>query len=90
MENLFCEICGGTLNKLGILGNREHYNCQQCGMESSYDLSQEEYSCIDCGEQGLTFDGADAEKIYEPGEETGEKRCWACDRKANPEKYENI
>ncbi len=44
MENLFCEICGGTLNKLGILGNREHYNCQQCGMESSYDLSRAKYS----------------------------------------------
>ena len=40
MENLFCEICGGTLNKLGILGNREHYNCQQCGMETSIDLSR--------------------------------------------------
>jgi hypothetical protein len=38
MENLFCEICGGTLNKLGILGNREHYNCQQCGMETSINL----------------------------------------------------
>ena len=40
MENLFCEICGGTLNKLGIFGNREHYNCQQCGMETSIDLTR--------------------------------------------------
>ena len=37
---LFCEFCNGTLNKLGILGNREHYNCQQCGMESSVDLTR--------------------------------------------------
>ena len=40
MDNLFCEFCNGTLNKLGILGNREHYNCQQCGMESSVDLTR--------------------------------------------------
>ncbi len=46
MENIFCEICGGTLNKLGILGNKEHYNCQQCGMESSYDLSRKEENIL--------------------------------------------
>jgi len=44
MENLYCELCNGTLNKLGILGNREHYNCQQCGAEHSYDLSGTQYS----------------------------------------------
>jgi DNA-directed RNA polymerase subunit RPC12/RpoP len=49
-----------------------------------------EYPCIDCGEEGLTFDGPYDEKIYEADEETGEKRCWTCDRKANPEKYEHI
>ena len=44
MENLYCELCNGTLNKLGILGNREHYNCQQCGADHSYDLSRAKYS----------------------------------------------
>ena len=37
---MYCEYCNGTLNKLGILGNREHYNCQQCGMETSIDLTR--------------------------------------------------
>ena len=38
--DLFCEYCNGTLNLLGILGNREHYNCQQCGMETSVDITR--------------------------------------------------
>ena len=32
---MFCEICNGTLNLLGILGNKVHFNCQNCGMEES-------------------------------------------------------
>ena len=32
---MFCEICNGTLNLLGILGERVHFNCQNCGMEES-------------------------------------------------------
>jgi len=32
---MFCQICNGTLNLLGILGNRVHFNCQNCGMEES-------------------------------------------------------
>ena len=39
-NDLRCQFCNGTLNKMGILGNREHYNCQQCGMESSVDLTR--------------------------------------------------
>ena len=56
------------------------------------DTQKKEYQCIDCGEEGLTFEGTvDAPyAVYEPDEETGEKRCWTCDMKANPEKYENI
>jgi hypothetical protein len=37
---MFCEICNGTLNLLGILGERVHFNCQNCGMEES--LTKEE------------------------------------------------
>ena len=32
---MFCEICNGTLNLLGILGDRVHFNCRNCGMEES-------------------------------------------------------
>ena len=32
---MFCEICNGTLNLLRILGNKVHFNCQNCGMEES-------------------------------------------------------
>ena len=38
--DLFCEYCNGTLNLLGVLGNKEHYNCQQCGMETSVDITR--------------------------------------------------
>jgi len=35
IKTMFCQICNGTLNLLGILGNRVHFNCQNCGMEES-------------------------------------------------------
>jgi predicted amidophosphoribosyltransferase len=44
MENLICQVCNGALNLLGILGNREHYNCQQCGAEFSYDLTRVKFN----------------------------------------------
>lgn len=27
-----CEICGGPLLLLGVLGSLAHYNCRDCGM----------------------------------------------------------
>ena len=30
-----CEMCGGPLEALGALGNRNHYRCRNCGMEFS-------------------------------------------------------
>jgi hypothetical protein len=27
-----CNLCGGHLQKLGVLGNREHLRCRNCGM----------------------------------------------------------
>ena len=44
MDNLQCSICNGTLNLLGVLGSREHYNCQNCGAESSWDMSKAVFS----------------------------------------------
>lgn len=41
--------------------------------------------CIDCGESPLFFEG---ENEYEPDPITGDKRCWPCDIKANPERYD--
>ena len=49
--------------------------------------------CVDCGEEGLVFDGAIDGHIgneYEPDPITGEPRCFVCDIKANPDKYEDI
>ena len=31
----YCQYCNGTLNYMGTLGYREHYNCQGCGLECS-------------------------------------------------------
>jgi hypothetical protein len=39
---MFCNTCGGTLNLLGLLGNRVHFNCQNCGLEESFDKEQVE------------------------------------------------
>jgi len=41
-EIQFCEVCNGTLNMLGMLGQSAHYNCQQCGMETSITFNQGE------------------------------------------------
>ncbi len=35
-----CKLCGGHLQKLGALGNREHLRCQHCGMMFSRCLSK--------------------------------------------------
>lgn len=51
------------------------------------DKITKEFTCVDCGEEGLVFEGFNE---YEPDEETGEKRCWTCDMKANPKKEEEI
>jgi len=42
--------------------------------------------CIDCGEFPLVFEGGNE---YEPDPDTGDKRCWSCDIKANPERYDD-
>ena len=31
----FCDVCGGECFILGTLGNRTHYRCRNCGMDSS-------------------------------------------------------
>jgi DNA-directed RNA polymerase subunit RPC12/RpoP len=30
-----CPVCGGPSYELGTLGNREHFRCQNCGMDFS-------------------------------------------------------
>jgi tRNA(Ile2) C34 agmatinyltransferase TiaS len=35
MDLYQCQYCNGNLNFLGILGNREHFNCRDCGTETS-------------------------------------------------------
>ena len=39
-NDLHCQFCNGTLNKLGILGNKEYYTCRQCGLKFSVDLER--------------------------------------------------
>ena len=41
--------------------------------------------CIDCEIDSLVFEG---ENEYEPDIITGEPRCFSCDLKANPQRYE--
>lgn len=35
-ESVFCEACGGDAIFQGALGNRKHYRCRACGLDSSY------------------------------------------------------
>ena len=35
-----CKLCGGHLQKLGALGNREHLRCQHCGMMFSRSIGK--------------------------------------------------
>jgi len=39
-NDLHCQFCNGTLNKLGILGNLEYFKYQKCDMEFSVNLSR--------------------------------------------------
>lgn len=31
-----CPMCGGEVTEMGSLGNRTHYRCRDCGMDSSH------------------------------------------------------
>lgn len=35
MDHEYCSACGGELVTLGILGNRAHYRCRNCGWQQS-------------------------------------------------------
>ena len=32
-----CQLCGGQLVPLGVLGNLRHFTCRQCGMPHAID-----------------------------------------------------
>lgn len=34
-EPITCGVCGGDVGILGVLGRRTHYQCRNCGIESS-------------------------------------------------------
>jgi hypothetical protein len=43
-----CELCNGPLMLLGILGNRIHLQCRNCGMQFSKEQENEnEEDCDD-------------------------------------------
>ena len=35
---LLCDLCGGQLALLGVLGNRVHTRCGACGMDFSQEI----------------------------------------------------
>lgn len=39
---MICSVCSGHLKPLGRLGNRRHYRCSDCGMESSVEIKESE------------------------------------------------
>lgn len=39
---MICQLCGGVLVLLGLLGNLAWFRCRQCGMEFSKRLTPEE------------------------------------------------
>jgi len=46
-------------------------------------------TCIDCGKYPLVFESeTEEDEEYEPDPETGDKRCYSCDLKANPTRYD--
>jgi hypothetical protein len=42
-----CDLCGGPLGIMGILGNTEHLQCRNCGMEFSRPVNPETDSSED-------------------------------------------
>lgn len=50
---------------------------------------EEEKTCIDCGKTPLVFESkTEEEEEYEPDPETGDPRCFSCDLKENPTRYD--
>lgn len=46
-----CEICGGPVGLLGILGNRLHQCCRDCGAHSSRIVTDEDRAAFSGAEQ---------------------------------------
>lgn len=44
-----CSLCGGPLGVLGVLGNREHLQCRNCGASFSREVTEDIDE--DCSEQ---------------------------------------
>jgi ribosomal protein L37E len=42
MDNDECGICGGPIGVMGILGNREHLQCRNCGASFSSEVDIDE------------------------------------------------
>jgi tRNA(Ile2) C34 agmatinyltransferase TiaS len=39
MDEDTCLACGGQLEALGALGNRRHYRCRNCGLDTSFETT---------------------------------------------------
>ena len=46
-------------------------------------------TCVECGKSPLVFesDNTNDYEEYEPDPETGDARCFSCDLKSNPKRY---
>jgi hypothetical protein len=46
-----CSICDGPLMLLGVLGNRKHMRCRNCGMDFSKEIPNEERAILSMSEE---------------------------------------
>lgn len=71
MDEFECQACGSDEGKfLGVLGDREHYRCLRCGMESS--LPVENFEDDEPSDGFLTDAEADADVLASAGYGTDE------------------
>lgn len=47
----YCSLCDGPLMLLGVLGNRKHMQCRNCGMQFSQEISDEERAILSMSEE---------------------------------------
>lgn len=58
-------------------------------MNARREVSDEIKTCIDCGKSPLVFESmTEGVEEYEPDPETGDTRCFSCDLKENPTRYD--
>lgn len=39
-DTIDCPVCGGPATPLGVLGNRAHFRCRDCGMTFNVEVDE--------------------------------------------------